>query len=215
MPRTAPRTDRAALTVITLVAALALALSACSSDSDPTSTTAAKGTTTTAADGSTKTTRAPIDPSTLKDGAKGYQVALAPAIDAYTGLDGAAAKKASDCLAPKWVKTIGVAGFAKAGLSPADVASSGFTLTGLGLSKAKANALLADVDACDIDLRASVTSQVTDQVSAQGDVSDKTKACLADAITKQFVEAGFIASVTGSEVDDATFAAVQACLAGK
>lgn len=200
---------RSAAAVLAALLVVTVAAAGCSSDSEPSSSKKSSTTTSRVPGKNVTTTRPSIDPSTLKDGAEGYEKALEPLIATYvSGSKGGDDAKAAACVSPKWVKTITVKGFADAGFTPADVADTGFALSQLALTEKQATALFDALGSCDVDLRTAAVAQVTAQVPA----TDEVKACLDKAITDDFVEEGFVTSITGGEVPESSFAGVQKCL---
>ena len=209
MSRTAPRTVRTPLLALASVAVACVLVAGCSSESDggASKDTTKKTTTTTTAGIDTSTTRAAIDPGEIEGGEQAYVDAMILMIRGSAGLSDADAESAAECLAPRWVKIIGVDGFAKAGLTPDDFQELGGGLETLGLDRDQATAMAAGFKACDIDLR----GYSIEQIAADPAVTPEMKACLEDAITEEAVEESLIANLIGEEGETDTSAAAQAC----
>jgi hypothetical protein len=90
----------------------------------------------------------------------------------------------ADCLAPRWVETIGVERLQDAGLEPDDFADDGDPdLSSLGLSEDEGGELYDAFGACDIDLKAEFIRSFT----ADQDLSEEDAECLGDAFSDDFL----------------------------
>jgi hypothetical protein len=104
----------------------------------------------------------------------------------------------ADCLAPRWVETIGVERLQGAGLEPDDFADDGDPdLSSLGLSEEEGGELYDAFGACDIDLKAEFIRSFT----ADQDLSDEDAECLGDAFSDDFLRRIMVTSLV--EGDDA------------
>ena len=195
--RTPGRPARSLLIPIVLTISVLLVAGCASDPKDAGKKKASTTTSTPYVDPNVTTTRPAIDPADIVGGKPAYVKAMVAMISQSTGLEGDDATKASECLAPKWVDIIGVAGFAKAGVRPEDFATMGGGLEQLGLTRTQAEKMVAGFDQCKIDLRAATLGQM----SSQSGMSDEIAACLDKAITKELVEQGLVASLIGEEND--------------
>jgi hypothetical protein len=186
-----------------LVLPLLVLAAGCSSDEGakaPASTT----TTTIVTVRETTTTRAPIDPSTIEGGNQAYVDAM---LAGLATMGGSVSRDQAECIAPKWVEIIGVAGFAKAGIAPEDFAKTGGGLEQLHLD-AKTAGKMADVfETCGMNLK-----DMTIEAQASGaELPDSVVACIREALTDEGARAGFIASLTGQQATDPSLAKAAAC----
>jgi hypothetical protein len=89
-------------------------------------------------------------------------------------------REQAQCLAPRWVDAIGADRLAAAGIQPRDFGAEGdVDLTEVGLSEDDGNAMYDAFGECDIDVKA----VFVESFSADRDVSEDDKNCLADAMS--------------------------------
>jgi hypothetical protein len=89
-------------------------------------------------------------------------------------------REQAQCLAPRWVETIGTDRLAAAGIEPQDFAEEGnVDLTTVGLTEDDGNAMYDAFGECDIDVK----TLFVESFSADRDVSEEDQVCLADAMS--------------------------------
>jgi hypothetical protein len=104
----------------------------------------------------------------------------------------------AECVAPKWIDTIGVERLEEAGLEPADISSDGASDVGeLGLDEAEGNELYAAFGACDVEMM----DLFIDSLAAEQDLSDEDRDCLAENFDEDFLQRVMVAALT--QGDDA------------
>jgi len=102
----------------------------------------------------------------------------------------------AECLAPRWVDTIGVDRLEEAGLEPEDFATDGDPdLSSLGLSEDEGGELYDAFGACDIDLKAEFIRSLT----ADQDLSDEDADCLSDAFSDDFLRRIMVTSLVAGD----------------
>jgi hypothetical protein len=90
----------------------------------------------------------------------------------------------AECLAPRWVETIGVDRLQDAGIEPDDFASDADPdLSAMDLSEDEGNELYDAFGACDIDLKAEFIRSFT----AEQELSEEDADCLVDAFSDDFL----------------------------
>jgi hypothetical protein len=93
-------------------------------------------------------------------------------------------REQAQCLAPRWVETIGPERLADAGIEPEDFAAEGeVELSEIGLSEDDGNALYDAFAECDIDVR----TLLVESIAADEELSDEDAACLGDAFSDDLV----------------------------
>ncbi|MFN8019699.1 MAG: hypothetical protein U0P45_16485 [Acidimicrobiales bacterium] len=203
-----PLPRRRALGAAVLVATAVLVAGCSSSSSEGSSKGKGDRTTTTSASGQPTTTAKPIDPETIEGGKQAYVDAMTPMIKASSGLAESDAKKAADCLAPRWVDIIGVEAFAKKGIRPEDVPKMQGGLEQLDITTKQAEAMAKAFGTCGIDVRTAAVAQYTSDPSMPQSVKD----CIDGAVTTDMVLTGLVASLSGKPAAADAFAAPQKCI---
>src|SRR5262249_2836443 len=88
-------------------------------------------------------------------------------------------REQAQCLAPKWVDTIGADRLNAAGIEPQDFSEEGnVDLTKVGLSEDDGNAMYDAMGDCDIDIR----NLFVQSLAAGRSLSDDTVQCIDDAL---------------------------------
>jgi hypothetical protein len=104
----------------------------------------------------------------------------------------------AECLAPRWVETIGVDRLQDAGLEPDDFATdSDPDLSALDLSDEEGGELYDAFGTCDIDLKAEFIRSLT----TEQNLSEEDADCLSDAFSDDFLRRIMVISLV--EGDDA------------
>ncbi len=102
----------------------------------------------------------------------------------------------AECLAPRWVETIGVDRLQDAGLEPDDFATDGDPdLSSLGLSEDEGGELYDAFGDCDIDLKAEFIRSLT----ADQELSEEDAACLSDAFSDDFLRRIMVTSLVAGD----------------
>jgi hypothetical protein len=106
----------------------------------------------------------------------------------------------AECLAPRWVETIGVERLQEAGIEPDDFASDADPdLSAMDLSEDEGNELYDAFGACDIDLK----SEFIASLAADQNLSDEDAECLRDAFSDDFLRRIMVTSlIEGDEALD-------------
>lgn len=190
------------------VAAALLLVSGCASDpkdeaKEPETTT----TSTTLIDDSVSTTRPAIDPDDIDGGEQAYVDAF---VASYQGSDDNPLfdEDQAKCLAPKWVSAIGVEAFAAAGVAPEDIAGFEVGLEAVDLDEATAEAMVAAIPSCEIDLREGVLQAFVPTDNLPEDV----RACLETAITDEVAAEIFKSQLLGADSPPQGVMDAQACI---
>ena len=168
-----------------LVAGAAVVLAAgCGDDDDNGAGTTAGGTTAGGTSGGTAsgTSRATAGGTAGTDGSADAQAYVDAMIDSFDNADPGELQIDRDqaqCLAPKWVETMGPDRLAEAGIQPEDFAAEGdVDLSTVGMTKDDGNELYDAMGECDIDVKTLfVESFASDQ-----DLSAEDRECFANAL---------------------------------
>ena len=115
-----------------------------------------------------------------------------------TGSDDIPVSKAqSECLAPRWVDTIGVERFTKAGVKPADIAkdSDQMDFEGITFTEAEATRMYDAFGACDVNLRELLMKSMTEDE----EVSPAAKKCMEGVLTDDAIRKLMIMGLTGQD----------------
>lgn len=76
-------------------------------------------------------------------------------------------QKQSECIAPKWVKIIGVDTFKAKDVAPMDLEDTSFNFTKLGLSKAQATDMIDGIADCKVDLYEKLLRVLTNNLNGR------------------------------------------------
>jgi hypothetical protein len=100
----------------------------------------------------------------------------------------------SDCLAPRWVDTIGVERFEKAGVKPADIASDEkqMDFEGIKFTDAEATKMYDAFGSCDVNLRELLMKSMTEGE----DVSPAARKCMEGVLTDDAIRKLMILGLT-------------------
>jgi hypothetical protein len=189
---------------IGLVALLGLtALAACGDDDDSTEATTAATTATveTSTTGSTATTTGATSGSVGDASEEDYVAAVAATFTQGGEDDLQLTDEQADCVAPKWIDTIGVDRLKDKGISPDDIGDDAddADISDLGLSEDEGGELYDAFAACDVDIR----QQFVDSLAADEDVSEEAAACLDNAIDSDLLRRLIVTTLTqGDEALD-------------
>jgi hypothetical protein len=120
------------------------------------------------------------DDGEVSEGAQPYVDAMIESFDDAPPDELQIDREQAQCLAPRWVEAIGVDRLKAAGIEPQDFSEQGdVDLTKVGLSEDDGNAMYDAFGECDID----VETVFVESFSAERDVSEEDKDCLADAMS--------------------------------
>ena len=181
-------------TMVVLIAAGALALGACGGDDDDTS----------GPDGDVSTEEQP------------YVDAIAGQFRSGDDSEMQLLGEQADCVAPRWVDTIGVDTFEEHDVTPEDITDPDEDeLTTLGLDEDQGNELYDAFEACDVD----VPALLIDSLGTDDELDEETRSCLADALDGDLVRSLMVAVVTkgdaalteDSDLSDDFTAAITGC----
>lgn len=104
----------------------------------------------------------------------------------------------ADCVAPRWVDTIGLDTFEEQAITPEDINdSSEDELSTLGLDESQGNELYDAFEACDVD----VPALLIDSLAADSELDADTVTCIEDNLDADLVRRLMVAVVT--QGDDA------------
>jgi hypothetical protein len=179
------KTGSLARTLALLIAGAAVVLAAgCGDDDDDGAGGTTAGTT---AGTSSGTTGASSDTTGPRSGgtaggadAQAYVDAMIESFDNADPDELQINREQAQCLAPRWVETIGTDRLAAAGIEPQDFGKEGnVDLTTVGLTEDDGNAMYDAFGGCDIDVKA----LFVESFSADRDVSEEDQVCLADAMS--------------------------------
>jgi hypothetical protein len=176
-----------------LVGVLALStMAACgddddSSDGGASTTVASSGTSVTTAGSATTT-------GDVEASEQEYVDALVKSFQSSDGSELHLTSDQAECVAPKWIRTIGVDRLHDKGVEPSDIGddSSDTDLSDLGLSEAEGNAMYDAFGDCKVDVRALFVTSL----SAGEEMSDDTKQCVDDAVTEDLLRELLVTSIT-------------------
>jgi len=128
------------------------------------------------------------------DAASPYVASLKKNLETAKGNELKLTAKQADCLAPKWIDTITPERLEKAGIEPADLATSDTdaSITKLKLSDATAGSLIDAYGDCGVGLK----KAFIDNVGSGSTMSADDKACLDEAITDDLLRDVLVATLT-------------------
>lgn len=185
---------------IGLVALLGLtALAACGDDDDSTAATTVPVAVSTS--GSTATTTGGTSESVGDASEDDYVSAVAATLTKSGEDDLQLTQEQADCVAPKWIDTIGVDRLKDKGISPDEIGDDADDgdLSQLGLSEDEGGELYDAFAACDVDIR----QEFVDSLSSDEDLSEEAVACLDDAIDSDLLRRLMVTTITqGDEALD-------------
>ena len=105
-------------------------------------------------------------------------------------------REQAQCLAPKWVDTIGTDRLAAAGIEPQDFAAEGnVDLTTVGLTEDDGNAMYDSMAECDIDVK----ELFVDGFADERDVSAEDRQCFTDALDDDLLRRIMVTTLIGGE----------------
>jgi hypothetical protein len=105
-------------------------------------------------------------------------------------------REQAQCLAPKWVDTIGTDRLAAAGIEPQDFAAEGdVDLTTVGLTEDDGNAMYDSMAECDIDVKTLFVNGFADE----RDVSAEDRQCFTDALDDDLLRRIMVTTLIGGE----------------
>ncbi len=106
----------------------------------------------------------------------------------------------AECIAPKWLDTIGIDRLKEHDIAPSqigdDVNDDGSALSDLGLTDDEGNALFDAFGDCDVDIGAKFIDLVTEGQSAE------VTTCIADALTADLLRRLMVSSIVEAQPDD-------------
>jgi hypothetical protein len=175
---------------IGLVAVLGLTASAaCGGDDDNSSATTARATTATS--GATAGTSGSSGGASRDD----YVAVLKESMMSSGDEDGfALTGDQADCMAPKWIDTIGVDTLQAKGIEPDDIGAEGSAdLTTLGLSEEQGNDLYAAFGKCDVDVKSLFIKSMSPDLSAEDEQ------CLEDNFDDALMKQILVTTLTKGE----------------
>jgi hypothetical protein len=120
----------------------------------------------------------------------------------------------ADCLAPKWIDTIGVDRLKEQGVAPDDIGDDpgDSDLSDLGLTDEEGGELYDAFAACDVDIR----EEFIATLSAESEMSEEAASCIGDAFDEGLLRRIMVASITkgdaGLEADPDLAADFQAAI---
>ena len=102
----------------------------------------------------------------------------------------------AECVAPRWVDTIGVDRITDAGIAPEDIGADGNSeLSELGLSEDEGNELYDAFGDCDVDLQ----QAFVDGIAASGELPDDVAACLEEHFDEDTLRQIMVVTITEGE----------------
>jgi hypothetical protein len=105
-------------------------------------------------------------------------------------------REQAQCLAPKWVDTIGTDRLAAAGIEPQDFSAEGnVDLTTVGLTEDDGNAMYDSMAECDIDVK----KLFVDGFANERDVSAEDRQCFTDALDDDLLRRIMVTTLIGGE----------------
>ena len=188
------------LTRVLVIGGLFVAATAgCGDDDDATTTTARAETTTSRSTGtSTADTATDATVSAADATEADYLAAIERSLSSGDGLS--TTPEQAECMAPKWLDTIGVDRLKDRGVAPSeigdDVNDDGSALSDLGLTDDEGTALYDAFGECDVDIRAQFVEFATD-----GQPPEIVE-CIDDALTPDLLRRVMIASIVQQAPDD-------------
>jgi hypothetical protein len=185
--------------MMAMVAATALAvavLSGCGDDDDAAPTTTATDAPETATARSSNDTAATGSTISAADATESdYLAAIERSLSTGDGLTTTAAQ--AECMAPKWLDTIGIERLKEHDVAPAqigdDVNDDGSALSDLGLTEDEGNRLYDAFGDCDVDIR-----QEFVEFAAEGQSTD-VASCIDDALTPDLLRRLMVSSIVQEE----------------
>jgi hypothetical protein len=164
-----------------VIAGLAVAaLTACGDDDDGGSATTADAAETNASSSDGTSTGSTVSAADATE--DDYLAAIERSLTsgAETGQVATSSEQA-ECVAPKWLDTIGVDRLKEQGIAPAqigdDIDDDGSALSDLGLTEDEGNALYDAFGDCGVDIEQQFLTAITD------DLNQEAAACVADAVS--------------------------------
>ena len=164
-----------------LIAGLAVAaLTACGGDDDGGSATTADAAETTASSSDGTSTGSTVSAADATE--DDYLAAIESSLTSGAGTGQmATSSEQAECVAPKWLDTIGVDRLKEQGIGPAqigdDIDDDGSALSDLGLTEDEGNALYDAFGDCGVDIEQQFLTAITD------DLNEEAAACVADAVS--------------------------------
>jgi hypothetical protein len=163
--------------IAALLGAAVLVLGACSGDDDA------------ASEGTVTTGSAPAE-------AEPYIDSLVAGFTTGEDEDLQLTQEQAECVAPRWVNTIGMERITEAGIAPEDIGADGNSeLSELGLSEAEGNELFDAFGACDVDLQ----QAFVDGIAASGDLPEDVSACLDEHFDADTLRRIMVITITKGE----------------
>jgi hypothetical protein len=102
----------------------------------------------------------------------------------------------SECVAPRWVDTIGVERFEDAGIEPADISDDGDDeLSDLGLDEEQGGELYDAFGACDVDVK----GLFIESLAGEQDLAEEDRDCLAENFDDDLLRRVMVVSLTGGD----------------
>ena len=102
----------------------------------------------------------------------------------------------ADCVAPRWVDTIGMERITDAGIAPEDIGAEGNSeLSELGLSEDEGNELYEAFGTCGVDLQ----QAFVDGIAASGDLPEDVAACLDEHFDADTLQQIMVVTITKGE----------------
>ena len=188
------------LSGVLVIAGLFVAVAAgCGDDDDASTTTAGIETTTSHSTGtSTADTATDATVSSADATEADYLAAIERSLSTGDGLS--TTPEQAECMAPKWLDTIGVDRLKDRGVDPSeigdDVNDDGSALSDLGLTDDEGTALYDAFGECDVDIR-----QQFVEFATEGQRPEVVE-CVADALTPDLLRRVMIASIVQKAPDD-------------
>lgn len=187
------RMQRSLRGVVMCVGLAAVALAACGDDDDTAVTTTASATDATSATSTAGTSLSATD--TTEDD---YLAAIERSLSTGDGLK--TTSDQAECMAPKWLDTIGIDRLKEHDVAPSeigdDVNDDGSALSDLGLSQEEGTALFDAFGDCDVDIRQKFVDLATEGQRPA------VASCVADALTPDLLRRLMIASIVEGQPDD-------------
>ena len=102
----------------------------------------------------------------------------------------------AECVAPRWIETIGVERITEAGIAPEDIGADGNSeLSELGLSEDEGNELYEAFGTCGVDLQ----QAFVDGIAASGDLPEDVAACLDEHFDDDTLQQIMVVTITKGE----------------
>ena len=198
------------LSGVLVLAGLVASLAACSDDDSAATSTApvTSATTASSSEGTDSTPEASPDDSaattttiSAADASEDdYLAAIKRSLSAGSGGQMQMTPEQADCVAPKWLETIGVERLKVHDISPAqigdDVDDDGSALEDLGLTDEQGNASFDSFGECDVDIEQEFMTALTDQLAPEA------ATCVADALDEALLRRLMVSVIVRGSPDD-------------